>query len=147
MRIPLKAGTYYLRGGGTYGAYKFKYTVKAVNIDPGNYCKAKAKTLSSGTTTTICVPDGYQYYRWYKAKTTTKKTLVVTFKNLMDTDITDYPDFYVYDSSGTKINMVHGDGYIYKSAKTLPVGTYYIRVNAVQSYSSTDLFLYTLSWK
>lgn len=141
--VPLEAGTYYLRGDLTF---KFKYTFKAAAIDTTNFCKAKATTLAKGKTATVCAPDGYAYYRWYKIKLTTKQVLNVTFKDLNTNSktISDYPDMTLYNSKGETISLNHGDGSVYSTTKTLAKGTYYIRVN---SYYPDQLHLYTLMWK
>ena len=149
VRIPLAKGkTVYLRA---YAGdnYKFKYTFTKAAIPTSNLCRAKATTLKAGVKKTICVPDGYQGYRWYKIKVTTKKTISITFKNLVGYMDKEYPDLTLYDSSRKEIGVVHASGDIYKSVKKLPVGTYYIKVRSDADYEDSfhETYLYTLSWK
>lgn len=149
VRVPLAKGkTVYLRARAADG-YKFKYTFTKAAIPTSNLCRAKATTLKAGVKKTICVPDGYQGYRWYKIKVTTKKTISITFKNLAGYMDKEYPDLTLYDSSRKEIGVVHASGDIYKSVKKLPVGTYYIKVRSDSDYEDSfhQTYLYTLSWK
>ena len=142
--IPVKKGTtYYIR---TYagGNFKFKYTFKKAPIATSNLYRSKATTLKAGTTKTICVPDGYQAYRWYKIKVSSKRTITINFKDLKGEMEKDYPNFTLFSAGGEQINVVHGSGTAYKSAKRLAAGTYYIRVG---SNWEENTYLYTLSWK
>lgn len=140
--IPLKKGTYYIRTY-PYTAFRFKYTFKKANIVTSNLFRSKATTLKAGTTKTICVPDGYQAYRWYKIKVSSKRTITINFKDLKGEMEKDYPNFTLFSAGGEQINVVHGSGTAYKSAKRLAAGTYYIRVGS----NWEDTYLYTLSWK
>ena len=142
--IPLAAGTYYIRP--SYGAFKFKYTFKSCAIDTTNFCRAKATTLAKGKTVTVCAPKGYAYYRWYKINLTTKKVMNFTWKDLNtnSTKIPDSADLTLYNAAGDTFTLSHADGYVYTTTKSVPKGTYYLRVNAQYPES---LHLSTVMWK
>lgn len=148
-KIPLAKGkSVYFRSAAGF-SFKFKYTFTKAAIPTSNLCRAKATTLKAGVKKTICVPDGYQGYRWYKIKVTTKKTISITFKDLRGSMDKDYPNLTLYDSSRKEIGVVHASGDIYKSVKKLPAGTYYIKVRSDADYEESfhQTYLYTLSWK
>ena len=141
-KFPVTKGTYYIR---TWAGYSnnFKYTFTKVAVTSNLY-RAAATSLKAGVKKTICVPDGYQAYRWYKISVSSKKTITISFKDLKGSMDKDYPNFTLFSAGGEQINVVHGSGTTYKSAKKLAAGTYYIRVNSIWD---EDSYLYTLSWK
>ena len=72
-------GTYYLWSS---EPIKIRWSfIKAPN--PSNYCKAKAKKLSSGKKETVVFNDNYEYPRWYKISLTKRKTITIIVTQMM----------------------------------------------------------------
>ncbi len=137
----LPKGTYYFIN---YDSYKIRW--KFIKTpDSSNYCRVKAKKLTSGKKETIVFSDGYEYDRWYKVVLNKKKPITVNIKGL-DGDYTD--NFKVYSSKGENIPCPELDINKYRT-RSLAKGTYYIKV---AQYNSGDPIrkinrIQTLSWK
>ena len=137
-QLTIDAGTYYVRVDNNC---KLKFTFTAAT-NKENYCAAKGITFSPNKTITIMQTPMYNYARYYKITTTTKKQIVYVSNNT--SMIT------VYDKNGHRLETIqNGSDTKYCTRDKVPAGTYYLRVASFTLYySSVDDFLtpITLKW-
>ena len=141
--VALKAGTYYVEMGDYYQLCKIKWTwTAAYKLDQGNYCIAKAKNLSAGTTVSIAQTPTIDYTRWYKIKLTKnqKVTIKTPYKNSAYIQL--------YSPSRQRYNFNNSDSFSKITTDKLTTGTYYISVSACNSYveNRKGAFI-AFSWK
>ena len=144
----MPAGTYYLYADkGTKFSWQF-VKPKAQT----NYCRSRAVVLSAEQKKLNVFLRGREFSRWYKISLPSKKYVTITLNNLaaeygMDADL--------FTASGVRIETRETDGasgkFVYfKSSKALPKGTYYIRANCTDYYSSDEIYtgrMGTVMWK
>ncbi len=134
ISVGVKKGTYYLKCG--YGGAKAKYTFTAVKRK-ANYSKKTAVSLKSGKKVNIVQTNDYNYSRWYKIKTTSKKYIKVASKTPVYIEL--------YDKNGKYVSISTNSSYI-TSYKKLSAGTYYIKVTTKTSFETGKANYTYIKW-
>lgn len=135
----VKKGTYYIKVTTSSDSVRVKSTFKAIT-DKSGASKAKAKKITMGSKAlsgTVLATDKKGKADWYKFTNTKTKTVNVTFKGSV---LSGKIVLEFFDSKGTSfgttyINTLDADssftpyqGSYFDTKKTLPKGTYYIKV-------------------
>ena len=133
----LKKGTYYVYAE---KGDEFMWTFRSY-ANPTNYCIAKASSLAANQKVTVAYNHGYEYARWYKISTTSKKTIAMTLKELDKGSMS----ISLYNSKKESVSLTVS-GNVYKTKSSVSKGTYYIRVRS-DSYDTIFGRIAQLSWK
>ncbi len=142
--VSLKAGTYFVEMGDSRQLCKIKFSwTPAYKLDQGNYCVAKAKNLSAGTTVNVAQTPTIDYTRWYKIKLT--KNQKVTIKTPYG--YSSYVSLYSPSWQSYQFNT-NSDGTQKVTTDKLTTGNYFIAVRACNSYTEgrKGVFI-SFSWK
>lgn len=132
--LVLPKGTYYLHAN---DSMKLRW-VFAAKESGQDYCRANAKSFSANKDRICIFPYDREHAHYYKIKVTTKKLCTFTLTR-MDTELaTDAIDFVVLDGKG-KLVAQPASGAV-TCSKTLPAGTYYVKVFRNDDESDDDYY-------
>lgn len=142
--LVLPKGTYYLHANGSM-KLRWSFTAKEAAT---NYCRANAKGLAANKDKTCIFPYSREQSQYYKIKVPAKRLCTFTLTR-MDTELaTDAVDFVVLDGKGKLVAQPASGAVTCK--KTLPAGTYYIKVFRNHDVSADDYYtgrLAKIGWK
>lgn len=143
----VKKGTYYI-GVTNYGLYNLKYTFTA-SSDKNNSSKKKASSLKKNKTTKGLMIAGESGSKsdWYKIKIPKKKKVKFSVKAYANGSLN------IQLIAKTKNRVYYNKSHSFSStatsksfSKTLPKGTYYIKVSKTGKSKTTSGY-YSLKWK
>jgi hypothetical protein len=138
-----KGKTYYIKVKSSYSYLKLKAVFKSVTEKSGSK-KSKAVKLTSGKSVKGLIIAGSSTADWYKLTLSKSKTITVNVKGNSNNKL----KIVVFNSKGKAIasSSPHGSDFsvTLKTSSKQAKGTYYIRVERYDKYSSGN---YTLSYK
>jgi len=137
--ISVDKGTYYLKVSGKCRVVYVKANNKV------NYSMSTALSLNASTGVRVVQTPFYNYSRWYKIKTTSKKKIRY-YANTVE----HASKIEMFNSRGKKLKTVkYGAGYSYCTEAAQAAGVYYLRVPSYYMYE-TDYFMpgeiYSFKW-